>query len=393
MLRLLITCWIDESINRCIDIPNLGAVLKSVKPGLIKKLERIRANPSSREFILADARDADMAWGVPSPGKIYPPPPGGERFRTMPEFHEQIRAVVRQGIVDIMLASISTMSLLAHRERLFDSLEITPAVRINDTSDVWCPRGGRYREHPSLPFAGGFIEEAQYGSLTIEPAGRMPGLGMDDGAAHGVTRPTFSARGEPVVNLGLYSVTFNNEPLADRESLLAFKEFRAEAQRKGFRHFLEVFAPNVDAGLKPEEIPAFVNDNVCRMLAGVPLAARPVFLKIPYFGPRALEELVAYDPSMIVGVLGGSSGTTYDAFKLLADAQKYGARVALFGRKIKDAEDPLTFIAFLRRIVDGEISAEEAVKGYHGELQDKRIPPLRSLADDLKLSSATLSYG
>ena len=340
-----------------------------MKPGLIKKLNRLRENSSSREFILADARDADMAWGVPSPGKIYPTPPGGSRWRTMPEFHEQIRAVARQGMVDIVLASISTMSVLAHQERLFDSLDVTPAVRINDATDVWCPRNGHYREHPSLPFATGFIEEAQFGSL----------LGKHEG--------------EPIVNLGLYSVTFNNQMPADRESLLAFREFRAEAQRKHFNYFLEVFAPNVDAGIGPEDIPAFVNDNVCRMLAGVPRAGRPVFLKIPYFGPRAMEELVAYDPSIIVGVLGGGSGTTYDAFKLLADAQKYGARVALFGRKIKEAEDPLTFIGFLRRIVDGEISAEEAVRAYHGELQAKRIPPLRSLEDDLKLTEPALSYG
>jgi hypothetical protein len=339
-----------------------------MKPSLVQKLRRIRENPSGREFIIADARDADMAWGVPSPGKIHPGS-GSAPYRTMPQFHEHIRAVVRQGAVDIMLASISTMSLLAHRERLFDSGNVTPAVRINDTSDVWCPRGGRYREQPSAPFASGFIEEAQYGSLTAE------------------------RQSEPVVNLGLYSMTFNNQLAADRESLLAFIEFRAEAQRKNFNYFLEVFAPNVDAGLRPEEIPAFVNDSVCRTLAGVPLAARPVFLKIPYFGPRALEELVAYDPSVIVGVLGGGSGTTYDAFKLLADAQKYGARVALFGRKIKEAEDPLIFISFLRRIADGEISPEEAVKAYHGELQTGLIPPLRSLDDDLKLTQTTVSYG
>ncbi|HXB60782.1 MAG TPA: hypothetical protein VNU95_14515 [Candidatus Acidoferrales bacterium] len=340
-----------------------------MKPSLVKKLKRIRENPSCREFIIADARDADMAWGVPSPGKIYPPIAGGAPYRTMPQFREQIRAIVVQGAVDIMLASISTMSLLAHRERLFDSTEVTPAVRINDTSDVWCPRGGRYREQPSAPFASGFIEEAQYGSLTAEH------------------------HGEPVVNLGLYSITFNNHLAADRESLLAFKEFRVEAQRKNFNYFLEVFAPNVDAGLRPEEIPAFVNDSVCRMLAGVPLAARPVFLKIPYFGPRALEELVAYDPTVTVGILGGGSGTTYDAFKLLADAQKYGARVALFGRKIKEAEDPLIFISYLRRIANGEISPEEAVKAYHGELQTRLIPPLRSLEDDLKLTQTTVSYG
>ena len=338
-----------------------------MKPRLIEKLDRIRRNSSSREFILADARDADMAWGVPSPGSTYPPASDGPRYRTMPEFHEQIRAVARQGIVDILLASISTMSLLAHRERLFDSLDVTPAVRINDATDVWCPRGGRYRNYPSAPFASGYIEEAQYGSRCAEP-------------------------GDRVVNLGLYSVTLNNQLPEDHDSLTAFRDFRLEAERKNFNYFLEVFAPNADAGLRPEEIPAFVNDSVCRMLAGVPLPARPVFLKIPYFGPRALEELVAYDPSVVVGVLGGSSGTTYDAFKLVADAQKYGARVALFGRKIKAAEDQLLFISFLREIVNGNISPEEAVRAYHGDLQKRNIPPVRPLAKDLETADATLNY-
>src|SRR5215469_10207261 len=337
-----------------------------MKSRLIDKLNRIRSHSSTREFILADARDADMAWGVPCTGKAHPSADTAP-YRTMPEFHEQIRAVARQGIVDIMLASISTMSLLAHRERLFDSLDVTPAVRINDATDVWCPRGGRYRNYPSAPFASGFIEEAQHGSIT-------------------------AAQGEPVVNLGLYSVTLNNQLPEDHDSLLAFKAFRAEAERKKFNYFLEVFAPNTDAGLRAEEIPGFVNDSVCRMLAGVSLSARPVFLKIPYFGPRALEELVAYDPSVIVGVLGGSSGTTYDAFKLVADAQKYGARVALFGRKIKAAEDPLLFITFLREIVNGAISPEEAVRAYHGGLQAKKIPPVRSITEDLETADATLNY-
>ncbi|HXT13948.1 MAG TPA: hypothetical protein VN873_20525 [Candidatus Angelobacter sp.] len=102
-----------------------------MKPSLINKLNRIRENPASREFILADARDADMAWGVPSLGKIHPPPAAGGRRRTLPEFHDQIRAEVRQGMVDIILASISTMSFLAHWERLFDAGDVTPAVRIN----------------------------------------------------------------------------------------------------------------------------------------------------------------------------------------------------------------------------------------------------------------------
>ena len=94
-----------------------------------------------------------------------------------------------------------------------------------------------------------------------------------------------------------------------------------------------------------------------------------------YHGPKAMEELVHYDPHLVVGILGGSAGTTYDAFKLLSEAKKYGARVALFGRKINNAENQLAFIRFLRWIADGEITAEEAVKAYHGVLQQLDIKP------------------
>ena len=90
-----------------------------------------------------------------------------------------------------------------------------------------------------------------------------------------------------------------------------------------------------------------------------------------------MEELAAYDPNLVVGILGGGAGTTYDAFKLIAEAQKYGARVALFGRKINHAEHPLAFIEMLRRIVERQISPEEAVRAYHGVLQSVGIPPLR----------------
>ena len=68
------------------------------------------------------------------------------------------------------------------------------------------------------------------------------------------------------------------------------------------------------------------------------------------------------DPKLVVGILGGSAGTTYDAFKLIYDAQKYGARVALFGRKINNAEHQLAFVEMLRLVTDGKISPEEAVR-------------------------------
>lgn len=112
-----------------------------------------------------------------------------------------------------------------------------------------------------------------------------------------------------------------------------------------------------------------------------------------YHGPKAMEELVRYDPHLVVGILGGSAGTTYDAFKLLSEARKYGARVALFGRKINNAENQLAFVRFLRWIADGEIAAEEAVKAYHGVLQHLGITPLRTLEDDMVLQTNVMSYG
>jgi hypothetical protein len=116
-------------------------------------------------------------------------------------------------------------------------------------------------------------------------------------------------------------------------------------------------------------------------------------LKVVYHGPKAMEELVAYDPHLVVGVLGGGAGTTYDAFKLIAEAQKYGARVALFGRKINNAENQLAFVEFLRLITDRVVSPEEAVKAYHGVLQHLGIKPQRKLEDDLVLQTGVMSYG
>jgi len=118
-----------------------------------------------------------------------------------------------------------------------------------------------------------------------------------------------------------------------------------------------------------------------------------VFLKVVYHGPRAMEELVAYDPHLVVGILGGGAGTTYDAFKLIAEAQKYGARVALFGRKINNAENQLAFVEFLRLIVDGAIGPEEAVRAYHAVLAKLNIRPRLKLEDDLTLQTSVMSYG
>ncbi len=205
--------------------------------------------------------------------------------------------------------------------------------------------------------------------------------------------PRLLARGaRRGADLGLYSVTFNNDPAHDLATLERFHEFREEAERKRFRYFLEVFDPNVPGAVAPDKLPGFTNDNITRMLAGIAPAGRPLFLKMVYHGPRAMEELRRFDPHLVIGILGGSAGTTRDAFQLLADAQKYGARVALFGRKINGAENQLAFVQFLRLIVDGVIGPVEAVKAYHAVLDKLGIRPHRTLDDDLKLQDGAMSY-
>jgi hypothetical protein len=344
---------------------------------LDQKLAILRANPDANVFILADAKDADLAWGCSSPGLRRGSNPRRTEFRSMAEFREQCRQIIAQGMIDVLLASTSTHALLAHKEKLFKNSPVTPAIRANDTTDVWRGRGARYRDEPSRPFATTFLEEAQWG---------------DDPAEW--TRGRRDSK-RPVVNLGLYSMTFNNLVSSDLETLKAYKAFRLEAKTKGFRYFLEVFPPNIsyrEARLRPSEVPGFVNDQIARLLASVPAGMRPEFLKLPYFGTRALAELRNYDASLVIGVLGGSSGTTHDAFKLLADAKAAGARCALFGRRIKDAEDPLAFIAAMRAIVDDGLPAQEAVRFYRGELQKKGIRPLRSLRSDLEITFNDLSF-
>jgi hypothetical protein len=105
-----------------------------------------------------------------------------------------------------------------------------------------------------------------------------------------------------------------------------------------------------------------------------------------------MEELAQYDPNLVVGILGGGAGTTYDAFKLIHDAQKHGARIALFGRKINNAEHQLAFVEMLRLVTDGKISPEEAVRAYHGVLQGKNIKPKLALEKDLELTDQAMSY-
>lgn len=330
------------------------------------KICNIRSDPSkAKDFILADAKDADMAFGLASPGKD----PITGKTRSLADYRDQMREIVRQGLVDIMLMSASSSEHLTIKERLFDGSKVTPAVRANDTTDIHLLTGGTYATEPSRPFRSATIEQIQSGKVNPEAHERKPGA-----------------------DLGLYSMTINNNIAFDYVTLEAYRQFRIEAEQKGFRHFLEVFDPNACGHACPSNIGRFLNDLIARTLAGVPTSGRPLFLKMPFHGRQAMEELVAYDPYLIPGILGGSAGTTYDAFRLLEEARESGARAALFGRKINTSEHQLTFVKYLRAIADAQLKSADAVKAYHADLEKLKIKPTRALKDDLQSSSTATAY-
>lgn len=324
-----------------------------MKKSLDTKLADIRTNPNSDAFIIAYAADPDMSKGLATLTEATP---------TIQAYYDDLTDLTEQTKIDVLLTSVSTMDVLAREKRLFDTSPVTPAVRANDTTDLWDATGAEYTSLASRPFASPTIEEAQYGTLLPQPDQK------------------------PDIDLGLYSITFNNDLDTDWLSMMQFKTFRTEATRKGFRYFLEVFNPNVaDCGVRPEDIPTYVNDQIARMLAGIPRASRPEFLKIAYNGPESMESLVNYDTTVVVGILGGPTSTTYDSFKLISEAKKHGARVALFGRRIKGAENPRAFVEVLRNVADGLVNPEEGVKIYRNALDKLGIAPLRNFEDDMVL--------
>ncbi len=244
-----------------------------MEKSLDRKIARILANPSCKDFIIADAKDADMAFGLAAPGRS-PEYHGHEaHFRTLAEYRQLMREITHQGLVDIMLMSASSNEVLAIQERLFDDSPITPAVRANDTTDIWLAFGtGRYGTQPSRPFRSATIDHIMCGKVECEAHERT--LGAD---------------------LGLYSVTFNNDVALDHVTLEAYKAFRLEAEAKGFRHFLEVFDPNA-CDHPPKDVGRFINDHIVRTVAGVTSRGRPLFLKIVYHGPAPWKPWPATIP-------------------------------------------------------------------------------------------------
>src|SRR5437016_1438161 len=171
-----------------------------VAKSLDAKLARIHADSHGcKDFILADAKDADMALAIGAPGRS-PEAHGGElRYRSLAEFRAVIEQIVAQGLVDVMLLSASTSEVLTIHQRIFDHSHVTPAARVNDTTDIHIVRGGKYATAPSLPFRTATLDHIQCGHLDCTPEERYRGA-----------------------NVGLYSITFTNDAALDPAALDAY---------------------------------------------------------------------------------------------------------------------------------------------------------------------------
>ena len=150
-------------------------------------------------------------------------------------------------------------------------------------------------------------------------------------------------------------------------TLQAYRDFREEAHEIGFRHFLEVFVPTRRTTSRRR---AAIRQRQHRPAAGRHrLAHAAAVSEDAVFRPgragaaRQLRQLARRRHP------GRLAGTTFDAFNMLWEAKKYGARAALFGRKINNAEHQLSFVTHLRALADGNAEPADAVRAYHADLE------------------------
>ena len=324
---------------------------------LDNKLKNIRnSNYKPSDFIIADAKDADMGGGRRAPGYIREE--NGkltDKPASYDSYLNKMEEMTKSEMVDVMLMSMTSAEKLVNKD-LFRNCQVTPAVRLNDTSCIWgMLRHGEYDKEESRPFSTTQLR-------------------------HAIN----------FVDLGLYSMTFNKNVDRDVLMLNKYKDFRDEAEKIGMRHFLEVFN-SATMKLSIKDMGEYVNDCILKTLAGQISKEKPLFLKIAYNGPKAMEELASYDPgNLVIGILGGGKGTSRDCFELLRQACKYGARVALFGRKVNLSENQLTIVQTMRNVIENDLKSDEAVKLYHDELNKLNIKPDRDLQNDSELTEESL---
>src|SRR5438128_8089570 len=95
---------------------------------LDRKLARIRAGQYvPADFIIADAKDGDMGFGASAPGPVYDQDNQPmDRMRGVADYRAGMHDMVRSGLVDIMLTSVSSAEAL-HANGTYADCSMTPA--------------------------------------------------------------------------------------------------------------------------------------------------------------------------------------------------------------------------------------------------------------------------
>ena len=169
-----------------------------------------------------------MAFGIGAPGKSPEMHAGEVRMRTLAEYREQIRQIVAAG-PGRHHAHVGQHERRADDRRAAVRQQPRHAGRPGQRHHrhLRRPRHGRYIAEPSRPFRTATLDHIQCGHLDCD-AGRARAAAPTSACT--ASRSTTG-----------WTTTWRRSK--------QYRQFRDEAERKGFRHFLEVFDPNAPDGL------------------------------------------------------------------------------------------------------------------------------------------------
>lgn len=308
-----------------------------MQKSLQRKWLALHAKPSRPDiFVLGDAKESDLALrGLPPAiARSLERPDANFPYSSREAWLDQLRELLEDSLLDMILVSPELAREVAGKGGIFDHSPVSAAVR--SVPGHWMP----------------------------------PPAAVESGPVDGGPLPVFG-------------VGYCRDRAIDARELDQYENFRRRAGAARTRHLLELYPSCGCDGGPPKRVDDVLADRLLHSILEVSPTARPAMIHAPYYGPRLMEQIVACLPGIPVGIVGGAAGTTFDAFSLLVEAARHGARGALFGRRIAAAEHQPSFVRFLDYLSKGEVSPVEAVHAYHGVLQALGIRPFRDLAEDL----------
>ena len=143
---------------------------------------------------------------------------------------------------------------------------------------------------------------------------------------------------------------------ADQKMLEAYIQFaHIVGEIEGFDHILEVFLPNIRIpGMDEEKRGMYVADSIVRTMNYLRKNQRPQFLKTAFTTSQVWKELTVFDPTLIIGALGGPRHNSRKTLQLASDVSRNGGRAILFGRAIFHDDNPIGIANALRNVLDGD---------------------------------------